>query len=142
MFDIKEELKKLPSTPGVYIMKSENDEIIYIGKAINLKNRVKQYFTGTKSRGAKTIALVSHIKEFEYIITDSEMEALILECNLIKKHKPKYNIMLKDDKKYPYIKVTVNEVFPVIYKTRRRLDDGALYIGPITDATAVNETID
>ncbi|MBR0104531.1 MAG: excinuclease ABC subunit UvrC, partial [Firmicutes bacterium] len=142
MFDIKEELKKLPSTPGVYIMKSENDEIIYIGKAINLKNRVKQYFTGTKSRGAKTIALVSHIKEFEYIITDSEMEALILECNLIKKHKPKYNIMLKDDKKYPYIKVTVNEDFPVIYKTRRRLDDGALYIGPITDATAVNETID
>ena len=142
MFDIKEELKKMPSSPGVYIMKAEDGGIIYIGKAVNLKNRVKQYFSGTKNKGAKTIALVSHIKEFEYIITDSEMEALILECNLIKEHKPKYNIMLKDDKKYPYIKVTLNEDFPVIFKTRRRMDDGALYIGPITDAGAVNETID
>src|SRR5690242_20417244 len=107
-FDIQEELKKLPDKPGVYIMKDQNDEIIYIGKAVVLKNRVRQYFQASANHSPKVLAMVSRIVSFEYIITDSELEALILECNLIKKHKPRYNILLKDDKHYPYIKVTMN----------------------------------
>jgi len=142
MFDINEELKKLPSKPGVYIMKNENDEIIYVGKAVNLKNRVRQYFQSNKNHSAKVISMVKNIAEFEYIVTDNEMEALILECNLIKDHSPKYNIRLKDDKMYPYIKVTLNEMFPRVFMSRRVLKDGAKYIGPVTDAYAVKETID
>lgn len=142
MFDISEELKKLPQKPGVYIMKNEKDEIIYIGKAINLKNRVRQYFQNSKNQLPKVQTMVPQIKEFEYIVTDSEMEALILECNLIKKHRPKYNIMLKDDKMYPYIKVTVNEEFPRIFITRHFEKDKAKYYGPITDAMAVKETVE
>lgn len=142
MFDIKEELKKLPQKPGVYIMKDSKDDIIYVGKAINLRNRVRQYFQNSANQTAKTKSMVPHIKEFEYIVTDSEMEALILECNLIKKHRPYYNIMLKDDKMYPYIKVTVNEDYPRIFVTRKYLKDKAKYYGPMTDVTAVRETID
>ena len=142
MFDIEEELKKLPEKPGVYIMKDENDAIIYVGKAKILKNRMRQYFRNTKNQPPKVKAMVKHIKEFEYIVTDSEMEALILECNLIKLHKPHYNIMLKDDKMYPYIKITVNEDFPRIFVTRNYVRDNAKYIGPITDALAVKEMIE
>ena len=142
MFDIKEELKKLPQKPGVYIMKDSKDDIIYVGKAINLRNRVRQYFQNSANQTAKTKSMVPHIKEFEYIVTDSEMEALILECNLIKKHIPYYNIMLKDDKMYPYIKVTVNEDYPRIFVTRKYLKDKAKYYGPMTDVSAVRETID
>ena len=142
MFDIKEELKKLPQKPGVYIMKDSKDDIIYVGKAINLRNRVRQYFQNSANQTAKTKSMVPHIKEFEYIVTDSEMEALILECNLIKKHRPYYNIMLKDDKMYPYIKVTVNEDYPRIFVTRKYLKDKAKYYGPMTDVSAVRETID
>ena len=109
MFIIEEELKKLPGKPGVYIMHGEKDEIIYVGKAISLKNRVRQYFQTSRNKGAKIEQMVTHITRFEYIITDSELEALVLECNLIKEHRPKYNTMLKDDKSYPFIKVTVNE---------------------------------
>ena len=129
MFDIKEELKKLPSKPGVYIMKNSNDEIIYVGKAVSLKNRVRQYFQSSKNHSPKVISMVSHIAEFEYIVTDTEMEALILECNLINEHRPKYNIMLKDDKMYPYIKVTVNEDFPRVLTVRKVNKDGAKYCG-------------
>ena len=142
MFDIQEELKKLPHKPGVYLMKDETDNIIYVGKAVNLYNRVRQYFQNSKNHSPKVLSMVSHIKEFEYIVVDSEMEALILECNLIKKHRPHYNILLKDDKMYPYIKVTVNEDFPRIFMTRQYKRDKAKYYGPITDAYAVKETID
>ncbi|MGL4791741.1 MAG: excinuclease ABC subunit UvrC [Anaerotignaceae bacterium] len=142
MFDIKEELKKLPLKSGVYIMKNEKDEIIYVGKAVKLKNRVSQYFQNSKNQSPKVLAMVKHIKEFEYIVTDTEMEALILECNLIKEHSPKYNIQLKDDKAYPYIKVTLNEDFPRIFVTRRHVKDGGKYYGPITDATAAKETVE
>lgn len=142
MFDIQEELKKLPQKPGVYIMKDKTDNIIYIGKAINLKNRVRQYFQSSKNQTPKTQKLVPNIKEFEYIVTDSELEALILECNLIKKHKPKYNILLKDDKQYPYIKVTVNENYPRIIMTRKMIKDHAKYYGPFTDVTSVKEFIE
>ncbi len=142
MFDIKEELKKLPMKPGVYIMKNANDEIIYVGKAVKLKNRVSQYFQNSKNHSPKVASMVSNISEFEYIVTDTEMEALILECNLIKEHSPKYNIALKDDKTYPYIKVTLNEDFPRIFVTRRHIKDGSKYYGPITDATAVKETVE
>jgi len=142
MFDINEELKKLPDKPGVYIMHNDTDEIIYVGKAINLKNRVRQYFQSNKNKTAKVISMVSHISYFEYIVTDSEMEALLLECNLIKEHRPKYNVMLKDDKTYPYIKVTVNEDFPRIFITRNYVKDKSRYFGPITDATAAKETVD
>ena len=141
-FDIAEELKKLPDKPGVYLMKDHTDEIIYVGKAMNLKNRVRQYFQSNKNHTAKVLAMVPHIREFEYIVTDSEMEALILECNYIKNLRPKYNIMLKDDKMYPYIKVTVQEDFPRIFMTRHLTADKARYFGPITDAYAVKETID
>jgi len=142
MFDIQEELKKLPAKPGVYIMKNDLGEIIYIGKAISLKNRVRQYFQSNKNHSPKVISMVSHIAEFEYIVVDNELEALILECNLIKEHSPKYNIRLKDDKMYPYVKVTVNEDFPRVFMVRRVLKDGAKYYGPITDGYAVKETIE
>lgn len=142
MFNIDEELKNLPAKPGVYIMKNSDDEIIYVGKAISLKNRVRQYFQKGNNQGAKVRAMISHIKEFEYIIVDNEVEALILESNLIKKHKPKYNILLRDDKQYPYIKVCLNERFPRVMKTRRVLKDGAKYFGPYPSATAVNDAID
>ena len=141
MFDIEEELKKLPQKPGVYLMKNEKEEIIYVGKAVNLKNRVRQYFQNSKNQLPKVQAMVQHIKEFEYIITDSELEALLLECNLIKKYRPFYNVLLKDDKAYPYIKIT-NEAFPRILMTRKMQKDKAKYFGPITDAFAVKETID
>ncbi|SKA98475.1 Excinuclease ABC subunit C [Caloramator quimbayensis] len=141
MFDLDEALKNLPDKPGVYIMKNSDGEIIYIGKAVSLKNRVRQYFQNSKNHSPKVYAMVSHIEEFEYILTDTEIEALILECNLIKKHKPRYNILLKDDKHYPYIKVTVNEEYPRIFMTRKIEKDGAKYFGPYTDTYAVRETL-
>ncbi len=112
MFNIEEELKKLPTQPGVYLMHNAKDEIIYVGKAINLKNRVRQYFQSSRNKTTKIERMVSHIARFEYIVTDSELEALVLECNLIKEHRPRYNTMLKDDKAYPYIKVTIRRNFP------------------------------
>lgn len=142
MFDIQEQLKKLPAEPGVYLMKDENDKIIYVGKAISLKNRVRQYFQSSKNHSSKVKSMVKNIKSFEYIITDSELEALILECNLIKKYRPKYNVLLRDDKTYPYIKVTVNEDFPRVLKVRRVLRDKAKYFGPYTNVEAVNDTLD
>ena len=142
MFDIQEELKKLPKSPGVYIMKDSRGEIIYVGKAILLSNRVRQYFQSPKSQPPKVQALVKHIKEFEYIIVDNEIEALILEQNLIKKHQPKYNILLRDDKQYPYIKITYKERFPRILKTRKVIKDGSKYFGPYPNVSAVNETIE
>ncbi len=142
MFNIEEELKKLPSQPGVYIMHDAKDEIIYIGKAISLKNRVRQYFQSSRSKSAKIEQMVSRIARFEYIITDSELEALVLECNLIKEHQPRYNTMLKDDKAYPYIKVTVGEDFPRVLFARTMKKDKSRYFGPYTSAGAVKDTID
>jgi len=141
MFVIQEELKKLPDKPGVYIMKDENGTIIYVGKAVNLKNRVRQYFQSSSAHTPKVAAMVAKISEFEYIVTDTELEALILECNLIKEHKPKFNILLKDDKNYPYIKITLNEEYPRILKTRRVEKDGAKYFGPYSNVFSVTETI-
>lgn len=141
MFDIPEELKKLPDRPGVYIMKDSEGEIIYIGKANVLKNRVRQYFNSSANQTPKVRHMVPKIYEFEYIVTDTEVEALILECNLIKKHTPKYNIMLKDDKSYPYIKVTMNEDYPRILITRKIAKDGAKYFGPYTSGYDVKETM-
>ena len=117
-FDIQEELKKLPDSPGVYLMHDADDAIIYVGKAVNLKNRVRQYFQSSRDKTAKIRKMVSRIRRFEYIITDSEMEALVLECNLIKEYSPKYNTMLKDDKGYPYIRVTVEEAYPRVQMAR------------------------
>ncbi len=142
MFDLEEELKKLPAKPGVYIMHDKNDAIIYVGKAIILKNRVRQYFQNSRNLTPKIQKMVSHIAWFEYIVVDSEMEALVLECNLIKEHRPKYNTMLKDDKHYPYIKVTVNEAFPRVLFARSRGKDKAKYFGPYTNGTAVKDTLD
>ncbi|MFV0314215.1 MAG: excinuclease ABC subunit UvrC [Anaerotignum sp.] len=142
MFDIAEELKKLPEKPGVYLMKDAKGQIIYVGKAIKLKNRVRQYFQSNKNHTAKTRAMVPQIVEFEYIVTDSELEALILECNLIKQHEPFYNIMLKDDKSYPYIKITIQEAFPRIFITRRVDKDKAKYYGPYTDVLGAKETVE
>lgn len=142
MFDIQEELKRLPQKPGVYLMKDADDHVIYVGKAINLKNRVRQYFQSSRNQTAKTRSMVPHIQEFEYIVTDSEMEALLLECNLIKKYHPYYNILLKDDKTYPYIKVTLQEQFPRIFITRRMEKDKAKYYGPFTDVLAMKETVE
>lgn len=142
MFDIQEELKKLPAKPGVYIMHDEKDEIIYVGKAISLKNRVRQYFQTSRNKGVKIEQMVTHIRRFEYIITDSELEALVLECNLIKEHRPKYNTMLMDDKSYPFIKVTVDESFPRIMMARQMKKDKAKYFGPYTSAGAVKDTIE
>jgi len=141
MFDIKEQLKKLPEKPGVYIMKDEKGEIIYIGKSKSLKKRVSQYFRSQKSQLPKVQAMVKCIMEFEYIITDTEVEALILEANLIKKHKPRYNSALKDDKNYPYIKVTIKEKYPRVIKTRKIIKDNARYFGPYISVDAVNRTL-
>ncbi len=142
MFDIKEELKKLPDKPGVYLMKDNHEEIIYVGKARVLKNRVRQYFQSGKNKSAKILKMISLIDSFEYIITDSELEALILECNLIKEYSPKYNTMLKDDKTYPYIKVTVSESFPRLIYTRSMKKDKSKYFGPYSAAFAVKDTIE
>ena len=142
MFIIEEELKKLPAKPGVYIMHGEKDEIIYVGKAISLKNRVRQYFQSSRNKGAKIERMVTHITRFENIITDSELEALVLECNLIKEHRPKYNTMLKDDKSYPFIKVTVNEPYPRVLFARRMKKDKARYFGPYTSGGAVKDVIE
>ncbi|WP_311482471.1 excinuclease ABC subunit UvrC [uncultured Anaerococcus sp.] len=138
---LNEKLKELPDKPGVYIMRNSEGEIIYVGKAISLKNRVRQYFDNNKNKGAKVLAMVSHIADFEYIIVQNEVEALVLESNLIKKNRPKYNIVLRDDKQYPYIKIT-REKFPRIQKVRQVYKDGADYFGPYPDAYAVNDAID
>lgn len=138
---IKEDLKKLPERPGVYIMKDKNDNILYVGKAVILKNRVRQYFQKT-NKTERIKKMVSQIDHFEYIVVDSEMEALILECNLIKLHRPKYNVLLKDDKMYPYIKITLNEDYPTVRITRKKFNDGAKYFGPYTNAFAVKETVE
>lgn len=142
MFDIKENLKKLPDCPGVYMHKDRLGQVIYVGKAISLKNRVRQYFQSAAKTNPKTRALVSHIAEFEYITCATEMEALILECNLIKKYMPQYNVLLRDDKTYPYIKVTTTEEFPRVVKTRIIAKDGNRYFGPYSDAGAVNQIVD
>lgn len=142
MFLIEEELKKLPGKPGVYIMHGEKDEIIYVGKAVSLKNRVRQYFQSSRNKGAKIEQMVTHITRFEYIVTDSELEALVLECNLIKEHRPKYNTMLKDDKTYPFIKVTVNEPYPRVLFSHTMKKDKAKYFGPYTSSTAVKDVIE
>lgn len=141
-FDIQEELKKLPGKPGVYIMHDEKDEIIYVGKAISLKNRVRQYFQSSRNKGVKIEQMVTHIRRFEYIVTDSELEALVLECNLIKEYRPKYNTMLMDDKAYPFIKVTVEEPFPRVMLARKMVKDKSKYFGPYTSAGAVKDTIE
>jgi len=142
LFNIEEELKKLPSQPGVYLMHDAKDEIIYVGKAISLKNRVRQYFQSSRNKTAKIEQMVSRIARFEYIITDSELEALVLESNLIKEHQPRYNTMLKDDKSYPYIKVTVGEDYPRVLFARTMKKDKSRYFGPYTSAGAVKDTID
>ena len=141
MFDFQHQLKILPDKPGVYIMKNSLGEVIYVGKAKILKNRVRQYFQNSKNHSEKVRAMVKNIAEFEYIVTDSEMEALILECNLIKKYSPRYNIALKDDKFYPFIKITTNEDFPRVYVTRNFAKDGNRYFGPYTNGTAVYEVM-
>ncbi|MBU3104394.1 excinuclease ABC subunit UvrC [Clostridium gasigenes] len=141
MFDFEYHLKNLPDKPGVYLMKNTLGEIIYVGKAKILKNRVKSYFQKSKNHSEKVRVLVKNISEFEYIVTDTEMEALILECNLIKKHSPRYNIALKDDKFYPFIKITINDDYPRVFVTRNYAKDGSKYFGPYTNGTAVYETI-
>lgn len=142
MFDLEEELKKLPDLPGVYIMHDDIDTIIYVGKAVNLKNRVRQYFRENTKHTAKIRQMVSHISYFEYIITDSELEALVLECNLIKEHSPKYNTMLKDDKTYPFIKVTTHEAYPRVFVSRDIKHGTGRFFGPYTSSKAVNDTIE
>lgn len=142
MFDIQEELKKLPQKPGVYIMHDADDTIIYVGKAISLRNRVRQYFRPSHNEGIRKDQMVKQIARFEYIITDSELEALILECNLIKEHRPKYNTMLRDDKSYPYIRVTLGEAFPRVLFSRQMKKDKSRYFGPYTSAGAVKDTIE
>ena len=143
MFDISENLKKLPDCPGVYIHRDKLGQVIYVGKAISLKNRVRQYFQKSyQNTNQKVKALAGNIAEFEYIKCSSEMEALILECNLIKKYMPKYNVLLRDDKTYPYIMVTVSEDFPRVVKTRTLKKDGNRYFGPYSDVGAVNEIVD
>ena len=141
MFDIEENLKRLPDCPGVYMHKDKMGQIIYVGKAVSLKSRVRQYFRASGQTDVKVRSMVSHIAEFEYIKCGTEMEALILECNLIKKHAPRYNVILRDDKTYPYIKVTVNEEYPRVLKTRTIAKDGSKYFGPYADVGAVNSTI-
>lgn len=142
MFDIEEELKKLPSSPGVYLMHDAQDAIIYVGKAINLKNRVRQYFQSSRNKGPKIEKMVTKIHRFEYIVTDSELEALILECNLIKEHRPRYNTMLTDDKSYPFIKVTLGEDYPRVLFARQMKKDKSRYYGPYTSSGAVKDSID
>ena len=142
MFDIQEELKKLPAKPGVYLMHDKSDAIIYVGKAISLKNRVRQYFQAGRRVSSKIERMISQIHHFEYIITDSEVEALVLENNLIKEHEPKYNTMLKDDKTYPYIKATVYEDFPRLIYSRQQKKDKCKYFGPFTNVTAAKDTLE
>ncbi len=142
VFDIEEELKKLPAQPGVYLMHDAKDEIIYVGKAVSLKNRVRQYFQSSRNKTAKIEQMVSRIARFEYIITDSEMEALVLECNLIKEYRPRYNTMLKDDKGYPYIRATVEEEFPRLMMARTMKRDRSRYFGPYTSVSAVKDTLE
>lgn len=142
MFDFEYQLKMLPDKPGVYLMKNSLGEVIYVGKAKVLKNRVRQYFQSSKNHSEKVKAMVKNVAEFEYIVTDSEMEALILECNLIKKHRPRYNILLKDDKHYPFIKISINEDFPRIFVVRNIVKDGAKYFGPYPQMGAVYETME
>ena len=140
MFDIEEELKKLPDKPGVYIMKDKNDNVIYVGKAVVLKNRVRQYFR-KNNKTARIEKMVSLIDHFEYIVVSSEDEALILECNLIKKFRPKFNVLLKDDKTYPYIRIDVKSKYPTVYMTRRMLNDGAKYFGPYPNVGSAKEMV-
>ena len=142
IFDVQEELKKLPNCPGVYIMRDDKDNIIYVGKAINLHSRVRSYFRKNIGRGPQIDKMVTLISRFEYIVTDSELEALVLENNLIKEHSPKYNTLLKDDKTYPYIKVTMGEVYPRVVFSRQMKKDKSRYFGPYTSAAAVKDTID
>ncbi len=142
MFDLKEELKNLPDKPGVYLMHNAENTVIYVGKAKILKNRVRQYFQNSASHTPKVRAMVSHISYFEYIVTDSEVEALILECNLIKKYRPRYNILLKDDKQYPYLKVTINKEYPQILKTRELKNDGAKYFGPYMGVNTIKNNLE
>ncbi len=142
MFDLEEELKNLPDNPGVYIMHGADDTVIYVGKAKILKNRVRQYFHKNSNHTPKVLAMVANVAYFEYIVTDSETEALALECNLIKKYRPKYNILLKDDKHYPYIKVTINEPYPKVLKVRRLMKDGAKYYGPYVSEFTVKMTLE
>jgi len=142
MFDLEEELKKLPAKPGVYLMHDKKDAIIYVGKAISLKNRVRQYFQASRNVSPKIERMISQIDHFEYIITDSEVEALVLESNLIKEHKPKYNTMLKDDKNYPYIKATTWEEYPRLLIARKQERDKSRYFGQFTSAGAAKDTLD
>lgn len=142
MFEIAEELKKLPDAPGVYIMHDDRDAVIYVGKAVSLRKRVHQYFQASHDEGVKKAQMVRHIARFEYIVTDSELEALVLECNLIKEHRPKYNTMLRDDKTYPYIRVTLGEDFPRVLFSRTVKKDKSRYFGPYTSAGAVKDTIE
>jgi excinuclease ABC subunit C len=139
---MKFDLKTLPALPGVYLMKDASGDVIYVGKAKSLDKRVRQYFQSKRNLSPKTVTLVKHIDDIEYIITDSEVDALVLEANLIKKYKPRYNVRLKDDKRYPYVKVTINSEFPRIFLTRRRVMDGAIYFGPYTNAKAIRTTLD
>ena len=139
--DLQTKLENLPTSPGVYLMKNDQGEIIYVGKAINLRNRVRSYFRELKPDQAKTKALVKHIADLEYIIADNELEALVLECNLIKKYRPKYNINLKDDKTYPFLKIT-NEDYPQVLVTRRVLKDGARYYGPYPSVNELRNSLD
>jgi len=138
---LAEKLKRLPDKPGIYMMKNEAGEVLYVGKAVSLKNRVRSYFRSSRHPDPKTANLVNQITDFDYILTDSEVEALILECNLIKKHRPRYNVRLMDDKSYPYLKVTLDEKYPRVFMTRRVIRDGARYYGPYTDVGAVRETL-
>ena len=142
IFVMEDELKKVPTRPGVYIMRDKHDGILYVGKAINLRNRLRSYFRTNIGRGPWIDRMVSLIRRFEYIVTDSELEALVLENNLIKEHRPKYNTMLVDDKTYPYIKVTVGEEYPRVLFSREMKKDKAKYFGPYTSATAVKDTIE
>nr|WP_312518803.1 excinuclease ABC subunit UvrC [Anaerospora sp.] len=139
--ELEQKLAHLPDKPGVYLWKDDQKRIIYVGKAVNLKNRVRSYMQSSRNHSPKVRSMVSRIADLEYIITSSEIEALILECNLIKKHRPKYNISLRDDKSYPYVKVTLNETYPRVYATRKVIKDGARYFGPYTNAGAVHETL-
>lgn len=142
MFNLHEELKKLPEKPGVYLMHDKTDEIIYVGKAISLKNRVRQYFQKSRQVTPKIERMIERIAWFEYIVTDSELEALVLECNLIKEHSPRYNTMLKDGKSYPYLKATVQETYPRLVFARQMNRDGCKYFGPFTSGKAIRDTID
>lgn len=141
-FDFEAEVAKLPDKPGVYLMHNAQDEIIYVGKALSLKKRVRQYFNGRYNEGIRKMQMIPLIAWFEYIVTDSELEALVLECNLIKEHRPKYNVLLRDDKTYPYIKVTLGEDFPRVFLSRKAAKDNAKYYGPFTSNTGVKDTID